>query len=188
MKKKVLLLVMAISLGMVTYSQKAKAEKNWEKLDQLVEGKEFRIESTWARAMGDVSVNAIASSGLQQQGGSGNRFNLIGNFNYIEMRGEKLSAYLPFFGRRQFGNGHYADGGAIEFDGVPREFTIEKNEKKKRYDIYFVIDNETETFQVNMQLYTSLKSLVTVNSNQRFIIRYDGEVGELPVKGDVEGK
>ena len=180
MKLRITLLAVLVAFGTIAFGQKSKKEARWDKLDALIEAQEFRIESDWARAQGDPAVNAIAESGLQQPGSSGNRFNLINNFNFFEMRGETVAAYLPYFGSRQFSNGHYTENQAIEFDGVPRKFSIEKNEKKKRYDISFFIDKETETFQINMQLYPSMKSQITVNSNQRFVIRYDGKVGELP--------
>ena len=189
MKLRITLLAMVVAVGTVAFGQKSKKEVNWDKLDALVEAQEFRIESDWARAQGDGSVNAIAESGLQQPGSSGNRFNLINNFNFLDMRGETVAAYLPYFGRRQFTNGHYTENQAIEFDGVPRKFSIEKNEKKKRYDIRFFIDKDTETYQMHIQLYTNMKSLITVNSNQRFVIKYDGKVGELrEEEDDAEGK
>ena len=188
MKMRMTLLAVVVAIGTVAFGQKSKKEVNWDAIDALVEAKEFRIESDWARAQGDASVNAIARSGLQQPGSSGNRFNLIGNFNFVEMRGDTVTAYLPYFGRRQFSNGHYTENQSIEFDAAPRDFTVEKNEKKKRYEISFFVDNGTETFQIHMQLYHNLRSTVTVNSNQRFVIHYDGKIAELPEKQEPEGK
>lgn len=182
MKLKLFLLVFFGLLGGIAIAQESEKEGREKSLETIVEGKEFRIESTWARAQGGTGVNAIAEAGLQQPGSSGNRFNLIGNFNYLEMKGDSVAAYLPYFGEQQFGNGHYSDQTAIEFEGIPRKLSIEKNEKKKRYDVSFEIDRDLETFQVNIQLYHNLKSQITVNSNQRFVIRYDGRVMELPVK------
>ena len=188
MKLRITLLAVIVAVGTVAFGQKSKKEVSWGALDALVEAQEFRIESDWARAQGDGSINAIAESGLQQPGSSGNRFNLINNFNSLEMRGETVAAHLPYFGRRQFGNGHYTENQSIEFDGEPRNFSVKKNEKKKRYEISFMVDKETETYQIHIQLYPSMKSLVTVNSNQRFVIHYDGKVGELPAKEEVDGK
>ncbi len=186
MKKIAILSFTILVASFTTFSQKT--DSKTLNLDEIINGQEFRIESSWARAQAGNGVNAIANNNLQQVGSSGNRFNLVGNFNYLEMRGETVAAYLPYFGERQFGNGHYAGSQTIEFDGVPRELTIEKNEKKKRYEIRFEIDQDTETFQVHIELYESLKSKITVNSNQRFIIRYDGKVSEIPEKEEAEGK
>ena len=189
MKLRITLLAVLVTVSTVAFGQKSKKEVNWDDLDALVEAQEFRIESDWARAQGDGAINAIAGSGLQQPGSSGNRFNLINNFNFFEMKGETVAAYLPYYGRRQFGNGHYSENQSIEFDAVPRNLSIEKNEKKKRYEISFIVDQETENFQVHIQLYPSMKSHITVNSNQRFVIHYDGKVGERPDgEGDAEGK
>lgn len=176
MKLKIILLASFVALGSVAYGQKSKKEGSWEILDALIENKDFRIESTWARAQASTGVNAIAKSGLQQPGSSGNRFNLIGLWNYLEMKGDSVVAILPYYGERQFGGDHYSGDNDIEFGGIPRNLSIEKNEKKKRYEISFEIDKELETFLVNIQLYPSMKSQITVNSNLRFVIRYDGHV------------
>ena len=189
MKLKIILLASIVAVGSMAYSQKSKKEESWEKLDAFVESKEFRIESTWARPQASTSVNAIAGSNLQPTGSAGNRFNLIGNFNFLEMEGDSVAAYLPYYGELQAGSSHYPSGNtAIEFKGIPRNLTIEKNEKKKKYEVKFDVDRDTETFQIHIDLYTSLKSQITVNSNQRFVIRYDGDVKRLPANEEAEGK
>jgi len=157
----------------------AGAQKRGQDLDELVNSREFRIESQWARAHATTATNAIAESNLQAPGNSGNRYNLIGNFNYFEMKGDSVMAFLPYYGERQFGNGHYSGDTAIEFRAIPRELVIEKHEKKGHYDISFLADKDTETFQVNVKLFSSLKSQMTISSNQRFPIRYEGKLSAL---------
>ena len=127
MKQKIILLTILLASATIAFGQKSKKEVNWSEIDALVGGKKFRIESTWARAQGSTGVNAIAGSGLQQAGGSGNRFNLIGNFNYLEMHQDSVSAYLPYFGEKQFGNGHYSGTNAIEFKGIPKKLSKKTN-------------------------------------------------------------
>ena len=189
MKINGLLMLGVLLLGFSVTGQKTENPDQSAKLDELVASKQFRIESIWARAQGGNAVNAIANANLQPPGSSGNRFNLANNPNYFEMQGDSVRAYLPYFGEFQFGGDHYSNrNSAIDFKGIPRELTIEKNEKKDSYEIAFLIDRKTETFQVNIKLYPSLKSLITVNSSQRFVIRYDGNVEALPEKEEAEGK
>ena len=40
-------------------------------------------------------------------------------------------------------------------------------------------DKDTETFQFNIKLFPSMKSHMSVNSNQRFIVSYEGKVMAL---------
>ena len=186
--KKIAFLLLFLSMGFVVVAQKNKDKKENTALQELVDSQQFRIESAWARPQGGSAVNAIAAAKLQPPGSSGNRISLIGNFNFLELDGDQVSAYLPYYGERQISGDHYSGKQAIEFDGEARELIIEKNEKKKSYDISFDVDNGTETFQVNIQLFKSMKSLLTVNSNQRFVIRYDGKVGELQEDKEEAGK
>jgi hypothetical protein len=159
------------------------AQKDSKGFDKLVTSKEFRIESNWARAQATTGTNAIANSNLKPPGSSGNRYNLIGNFNYFEMKADSVMAYLPYYGERQFGNGHYSGDTAIEFKTIPRELVVEKNEKKGYYAISFKADQGSETFQVNLKLFPSLKSIMTINSNQRFVINYEGKLMALKKEG-----
>ena len=184
-----LLMLGVLLLGFSVTAQKTENPDQSTKLDELVASKHFRIESIWARAQGGNAVNAIANANLNPPGSSGNRFNLANNINYFEMKGDSVMAYLPYFGEIQFGGDHYSNQGtAIEFKGVPKDLTIEKNEKKEHYEIGFQVDNVTETFQVNIKLFPSMKSQMTINSNRRFVIRYDGKVEALPEKEEAEGK
>ena len=185
--KKLALLILFLSLGLGLTAQKSKDQKKSETLDELVTSKQFQIESQWARPQGGTTINSLAASNLQPPGSSGNRINLIGNYNFLQMDGETISVILPYFGERQVGGDHYSGNTGIEFEGTPRNLVIERNEKKKSYEISFDIDKGTETFQVNIELFKNMKSNITINSNQRFVIRYDGKVMALKEKEE-EGK
>ena len=178
--KRTVLFTMFMLTAMVLSAQKTEAEAGQKLLEQLVDSKEFRIESQWARPQGGSGVNAIAKANLQAPGSSGNRFNLIGIYNFLEMRGDTVTAILPYYGERQIRGSHYEDDNGIVFEGPYSDLIIEQDEKKKSYKISFDVSNDTETFQINIVLFKTMKSTITVNSNQRYVIRYDGKVMELP--------
>lgn len=187
MRKTVLFLVFTLTAAVLT-AQNTKVDAEQDLLDQLVHSKEFRIESQWARPQGGSGVNAMARANLQPPGSVGNRINLMGLFNFLEMRGETVAAILPYFGERQIRGSHYESDNGIQFEGPYRDLIVEQDEKKGSYKISFDVSNDTETFQVNMVLHKNLKSTITVNSNQRYVIRYDGRVMELMPNEQTEGK
>ncbi len=175
-------MIMLVPLACFSQKKASAKDASFEALEALVNGKEFITEYVWAQPQNTASVSSVAASNLRPPGSSGNRFNLIGNYNFLKIENDVVTAYLPYFGERQVAADHYSGSNAIEFEGVPENLTIEKNEKKKRFDISFSISNKTEVFQVQLQLYHNMNAQLVVNSNQRFVIRYDGEVKALTEK------
>lgn len=149
-------------------------------LDRMVDNKAFRIESDWAQPLLTNSMARIG--GLLPPGSTAGRINLIGNSNYLQMEGDSVAAYLPYYGERQAGGGYGANG-AIQFNGIPKGLEINKDTKTQGYRMNFDISEKGENYKVTVQLYPNLKSHITINSSQRFFIRYDGKVKELEEKG-----
>ncbi|PVW13202.1 DUF4251 domain-containing protein [Marixanthomonas spongiae] len=126
---------------------------------QWANDKQFTIESQWATPQ------------------TGNRINLIGNANHLTFKNDTVSAYLPFFGERHSGN--VFDGGAIEFEGVPKDLQTKYNQKKNAAIITFDISEKGEHYQVSVTLYGNKNSHISVNSSQRDFMGYDGRVSAL---------
>lgn len=151
-------------------------------VDKLVDQKSFRIESDWAQPFLTNSMAQISNSGLLPPGSTAGRINLIGNSNYLQMEGDSVSAYLPYYGERQFGGG-YASNGAIQFKGLPRGLEVIRDQNSQGYRLEFDIREKGENYSVSVVLFPNLNSRITINSSQRFIINYDGKVTALEEKG-----
>ena len=147
-------------------------------VDRLVESKSFRIESDWAQPLVTNSITQVSNAGLLPPGSTAGRINLIGNSNYLQMEGDSVAAYLPYYGERQAGGGYGANS-AIQFRGVPKGLDIKKDPKTLGYRMNFDIREKGENYAVSIQLFPNLRSHITVTSSQRFVISYDGKVGEL---------
>ena len=120
---------------------------------------QFTIESDWAIPLGSSQIN------------------LIGNPNFLTVKNDTVSAYLPFFGERHSGNS--LDGGGIEFEGVPKNYQMIYNQKKNSSTIKFTISEKSEQFDVTLILYDNQNANITVNSSQRDVMRYQGTVEAL---------
>jgi hypothetical protein len=147
-------------------------------VDKLVDQKTFRIVSDWAQPLVTNSISQISNSGLLPPGSTAGRINLLGNSNYFRMKGDSVSAYLPYYGERQAGGG-YGSNSAIQFKGLPRDLEILKDEKSQGYRMDFDIRDNGENYSVSVLLFPNLKSRITVNSSQRFWISYDGKASDL---------
>lgn len=157
-----------------TYAPEAIAQ-----FHELVQNDSLRINARWANPMGTQSMNAIANAGLLPPGSAVNRIDLIGTSSFLEIKGDSVKAHLPYYGERQMAGVYNSNDVGIEFNGVPKDFAMVFNEKKKVYEMFFNIKNNDEAFDVNAVLFPNRKIIMYINSSQRLTIQYQGVFSEI---------
>ncbi|MDG3581701.1 DUF4251 domain-containing protein [Galbibacter pacificus] len=175
------LVIGSVIIGCGSSQNTAISSAEMAAVDTLIHQKKFRVENQWAMPTMSSSMMQIANSGLMPPGNSAQRINLAGNANYLEVKGDSVKAYLPFFGERQMGGG-YNDDEAIKFNQEVKDMDIEYIENKKHYRIKFSANNNTESFNVTLMVYNNEKTTLTVNSSKRDMIGYQGTIMPLPDK------
>ncbi|MEC3908136.1 DUF4251 domain-containing protein [Tamlana sp. 2201CG12-4] len=151
-----------------------------DKLDALIKSKNFTIDSEWAYPMATVAMQRV--SVLLQPGNNPNAINLIGNNNYLTIKGDSITSYLPYYGERRMGGGTYGgEDSAIQFKGELQNYKVVQN-KDKSYDISFQARSFSENFNVNIRLFTNLKSNISLAGNARSQIRYSGTAKAIEKK------
>jgi len=173
------ILISGFLIGCGTSSKTVTSKVQIKQLEDLVASKSFQIESDWAMPLMTNSMNSISNAGLLPVGSSGSQISLIGNSNFLKVEGDTIAAYLPYYGERQMGAGYSGNTSAIQFKGIPENYEVTDDERTQSKKISFNINNKTESFRVFMTLSPNLSSNITVNSSQRFSIRYRGYVEEL---------
>ncbi|MEM7186959.1 MAG: DUF4251 domain-containing protein [Bacteroidota bacterium] len=163
--------------------QDAVTQRNSEATKSLVENGDYEIQLAWARPLMTNELAQLGNSNLLPFESRAGRINLIGSASYVKKKGDSLEVYLPYYGTRQMAPkvGGYNDA-AIEFKGVPEDYTVEYNERKNRTEVNFKMKEGTEKYNVNMTITGSKRATVRVYSTQRTSISYTGELG--PNSGD----
>jgi len=144
-------------------------------LDQLVKNQKFSIESDWAYPMTTTAMQQVMNSGLMPLGSSPGRINLIGNANVLNISGDSISSYLPYFGERQMNVDYGGRDATIQFDGLMEDYKA-KSMKNHDYQITFKAKSKSESFDVYITISPNLKSNMILNSATRRAIRYTGSV------------
>ncbi|MGB5555494.1 MAG: DUF4251 domain-containing protein [Flavobacteriaceae bacterium] len=178
MKTLLNVLLVMVFIGCGTSQKIIEPTADSQRLDTMVTAQDFKIEMEWAEPLMTNSMMQIANSGLLAPGNSASRINLLGNGNYLSMKGDSVQANLPYFGERQMGGG-YGDNAGIKFNGVAKNLEIQKIEQKQAYQIDFSISEGSETYTVRMNLLANLKARIRVLSTQRRSIGYEGTVKSL---------
>jgi hypothetical protein len=147
-------------------------------LDEMVDSKHFKADIQWAKPLMTSSMNTVMTSGLGPPGSMVSQINVMGSGFYFKMKGDTVSADLPYYGERQMGGGYDSNKG-IKFEGKPKELEISKDEDKQRYQINFTISENSETYGVRLTLTPNLNAWLNISSSQRFSIRYEGKLSAL---------
>lgn len=151
-------------------------------LDTLISNKQFTIQASSASPQPTNSIVSLSNSGLLGAGNTAGNISLIGNSNHLTVKGDSISIDLPYYGERQMGGGYNSESG-VKFNGIPKEYTVTKDERTQRHTINFKVRGEgTELFTINAIIFPNWKTNILVTSSQRTPIRYQGEVSEIKKK------
>ena len=86
---------------------------------------------------------------------------------------------MPFIGRGFSGIGYGGDEG-MKFEGKPTLFQVEKT--KKGYQIKAEVRGKTDFYSMMLNVYDNGSAYLTINSNNRSPISYDGTIDALKKK------
>jgi hypothetical protein len=180
MKLKRLLIVSFLMLIYSCGSSKSVEEvaADRELLKTMITKKEFIIRSNSAKPTVTGTLIRIVNSGLLPVGSSASNITLTSNQNYLKIKNDSVFIELPFFGERQMGGG-YNNNEGFNYGGYYDSYKIVYNAKKKFYSIDLKVNNITEALDITIRLYENLNTTITVNSNQRTSMGYDGVVTKL---------
>ncbi|OXA71784.1 hypothetical protein B0A67_10550 [Flavobacterium aquidurense] len=157
-----LLLVLVCFLAAPVFAQQKtkkelKAEsalKKQKEIEALIDAKNFVFEA-------------------QKVNPQGGRFIILNNNSYfLNFNTEKTTCDLPFFGRAF--NVPYGGDGGIKFEGIPENIKVEK--KKKNYTFRATVKGKDDVYDLIFTIFFDGGASLSVNSNNRASISYDGEI------------
>ncbi len=160
-------------------SKSAATQAEIDALNTIVKNQKFHIESDWAYPQVTNAVQQVLSSGLMQPGSTPNAINLIGNDNFLAIKGDSITSFLPYYGERRMQVAYNGSDSAIQFNGILEDYIATQN-KDHSYTISFEATSNSENFQVFIKLYPNLKARMTLNGNSRLTISYSGDLDVEP--------
>ncbi|MGB3149965.1 MAG: DUF4251 domain-containing protein [Maribacter sp.] len=149
-----------------------------EVFKKFVDARYFEFNANSAYPLQTQAFNSVANSGILPPGSNSGRIDLIGNPSFIKVFGDSVSVILPYFGERRMSGGYGANTD-IKFEGIPEQFNMRYDTVKEKYNLQFDIVQNTETYDINLDIFKNRQASLNINSNQRSTIQYDGVVQEL---------
>lgn len=163
MKKKIMQLVLLILIGTIpAVAQKSdrKAERERKRVEKekeiaaLMDSKNFVFRATRAIPTGYKSVD------------------LTTNPNFVKFSGDLIVSEMPFFGRAY--SVSYGGDSGMKFHGKPEVYTLEQ--KKRSFEIEAKVKDKNDNFTINLSVSSEGSSTMSISSNNRSTISYNGEV------------
>lgn len=157
----------------------AVTEATKAKVDQMIANREFEFTGQWAMPLSGNDMNQLWNAGLLPPGDTPNRINLIGNYNFLKVNRDSVSAYLPFFGGQQFNVNVNSRDQAIQFEEEVTDLQVTYDERKERYDIRFSASKGQHGYVLFLTVLSNATATLRVNSSTRDNISYQGSIKAL---------
>lgn len=168
------LLIFSCGSGKDTVSEARK-----EAVREMIESRQFEFTGDWAIPMSGNDMNQVWRAGLLQPGDSPNRINLIGNYNFLKVNKDSISAFLPFYGGQQFNVNVNSRDQAIQFEEVAKDLQVTYDERKERYDIRFSASKGNHGYVVFLTVLSNATANLRISSSTRDNISYQGSIKRL---------
>lgn len=147
-----------------------------EETRDLVENHDFEFTGQWAMPFSGQDMNQLWRAGLLQPGDSPNRINLTGNYNFLKIRKDTVSAYLPFYGEQHMGVSLNPQDQAIQFDEQAKDLLVEYDKGKDKYEIRFTASYGTQGYVLFLTIFPNASATLRVNCSSRDNIVYQGNI------------
>jgi hypothetical protein len=147
-----------------------------QQLKEWIDNKQLTIYAKTASPIATAEMNQLNS--LLVQGSTPNHILLTGGQDYFRMSGDSIAADLPYYGVRQLGGEYNQKRGGIKFKGVYNSYKVDYNEKKQMYTLRYRINDNRESFNVVVKIFTNWKANMYINTSHRTAINYQGHIKE----------
>lgn len=174
--KNILKIVLALSLVIVTGSCSTQNNIPSEKVNVLLQNQEFTFVAERAVPTNMDVINVMNSL---PNSSSARILNLDYGYTLV-IKKEEIVATLPYYGR-MFTPSFDMNKNSYRF--TSKDFTINKTAGKKGSSIYTIsLSDQPNIRKMILEVYGNGKSYLSINSNDRQPISYDGYIMENEVK------
>ncbi|WP_081868491.1 DUF4251 domain-containing protein [Flavimarina sp. Hel_I_48] len=163
-----------------TKSEKAKNVQQW------LDAQSYEVNSDFAMPMNTAAVSAVLNSNILGPGNNSAQINLIGNPNFVKIKGDSIYAGLPYFGERRMGGGYNSREMGITVKGLIQDYKT--NTKNEATIVTFNADDTqgNENYNFILNIFPNQNVSMSVNSTQRTTIQYRGTIRAIEEKPETK--
>lgn len=171
MKTKISLLIIFLSMTLTAGYAQEKSKKQLRQERKIEKEKEIK-------ALIDAKEFVFIGNSAFPQGFR--TIDLTTNPNFVEFKKDMIKSEMPFFGRGFAGVGYGSNNGGLDFEGTPKEYSVENT--RKGYQIKAVVKGTNDEYRLFLSVASEGGAMLSISSNNRSPISYDGEIRPLEKK------
>ncbi len=142
--------------------------------EKMITTKHFTFLATSATPMNAQDISKIM--GKMQGGMASSLINLAGDGYEVKITADSVVAFLPYYGRSYSAPMNPGDGG-LKFTSKNFDYKTKK-EKKGNWSVDLIIKDANENYRLNFMISENGNSSLTINSNNKQSITYQGQLTE----------
>ncbi len=152
-------------------------------LDSIYQLDNYRIEIDVVYPFNTLATTQVANDLLWNTGNNASRIDVRADGNYIQIRNDSLTGYLPFFGERRLNGGDISGrNSAIQFDEFINNLNKSINKKKNRVELNFTAkqkEGDNDKYDTKIYIYPNKSVLVDISPVYRTFMKYEGRLVEI---------
>lgn len=177
MKKLFPLLLFSILIGLGCKSKSTTIDpEQVNALAKSLESNELKIEFDFALPLVTNSIAQLGNAQLFPYGSNASRISLNGSNATMRIAKDSVEAHLPYFGERQIVTTPNPSNAGIQFNGPANDLKVNQNLDKGMVLVTFDINNSTENFQIDLELFPNKRAMLHIFSTHRRRISYQGSI------------
>ncbi|MDG4650724.1 DUF4251 domain-containing protein [Chryseobacterium arthrosphaerae] len=179
--KKYISLLMVFGFLFFFQSCASQGSADSQVVSTLVDSEEFTFHAQRANPTNYDVINVMSS---MPNSTMTRMLNLDGSYT-IELSKNTLDVALPYFGR--LFNPTYGNTSSNSYRFTSKDFTVSKSQNKKGTWAFIIKPNDVKSVQtINIEIFKNGKAFVSMRSNDRQPITYDGYVSKNEEKQEKE--
>ncbi|MDR2237548.1 MAG: DUF4251 domain-containing protein [Chryseobacterium sp.] len=173
--KKYISLIFIFGFLFFFQSCSSQASADPKTIDALVNSQEFTF---YAQRANTSSYDVIRIMNSIPNSTSSRILDLNGNYT-IEVHQNTMEVVLPYFGRTFNSNSTFGNPDGSSYRFTSKDFTIKKSQNKKGTWMLRIKPNDSKNVdEINIEIFKNGKAYVSIRSNDRQPITYDGYVSK----------
>lgn len=152
-------------------------------LDSFYNQDNYKIDVEVAYPFNTAATTQVANVLLRNTGNTANRIDVQGDGNFIKIKNDSVTAYLPFFGERRLNGGDYGgQNSGIQIEEPLRDLTKQIDTKKGKLELSFKAEqkgNGSDKYEIKIEIYPNNRVMVNVTPVYKTFMRYDGRLEDF---------
>lgn len=114
-------------------------------------------------------------------GQGGGQVPITGDYYGLQVMGDSVASFLPFFGTTQMMVDIYSQGG-IKFQSHLMEKEIERNEKDNSYTLRGIAQKEVVRYRIYLEVFENGSASLNISPTNQSSMSYSGRIKPLVLK------